>query len=90
MRNSKKKTAMAQITVSDDLARAIAEAGPLVTLVDSKGQTIGQVTPIEPQAGPIGMTEEHLAELKRRMAEDDGTRYSFAEVIQRVRALAPE
>lgn len=85
---------MTQITVSDDLARAIIEAGPLVTIVDSKGRTIGQIRPIRSEdatpIGPIGMTEEHLKELQRRMDEDDGTRYTFAEVIERVRALAPE
>lgn len=84
---------MVQITVTDELAQAIAEAGPLVTLVDSRGHNIGQIIPVEFQSagpGPIGMTAEHLAEIKRRMAEDDGTRYTFAEVIERVRALAPE
>lgn len=80
---------MVQITVSDELAQAIAEAGQLVTLVDSSGRAFAHATPMEP-VRPIGMTEEHLAELTRRMAEDDGTRYTFAEVIERVRALAPE
>ena len=81
---------MVQISVSDDLARAIENAGPCVMLVDSSGQMIGQVTPVKSKAGPIGMTEEHVAELKRRMAEDDGTRYPFTEAIQRVQALAQE
>jgi hypothetical protein len=36
------------------------------------------------------MTPEHIAELKRRMAEDDGTRYTLSEVLERLRTLAPE
>jgi hypothetical protein len=82
---------MTQITVTDELARAIAQAGSFVTLVDSNGRTIGQVTPLNSSLeGPLGMTDEHLTELERRMAEDDGTRYAFAEVIERVRGLAAE
>ena len=82
---------MVQITVTDELARAIAEAGPLVTLVDSHGRTVGQITPIQAEtAVPLGMTAEHWEELQRRMAEDDGTRFPLAEVMVRVRALAPE
>src|SRR6266478_3513014 len=60
-------------------------------LVDSKGRTIGQLTPLESSPeGPLGMTDEHLAELKRRMADDDGTRYSWAEVKEHLRALTQE
>jgi hypothetical protein len=80
---------MVQITISDELAQAIAEAGQLVTLVDSSGRALAHATPVEP-VGPIGMTPEHLAELERRRREDDGTRYKFADVIDRLRALAPE
>jgi hypothetical protein len=80
---------MVQITVSDDVARAIAEAGSLAMLVDAQGRALAHVTPVE-QKQAIGMTKEHLAELERRMANDDGTRYTLAEVVERVRALAPE
>jgi hypothetical protein len=80
---------MVQITVTDELARAIAEAGPTAILVDSSGRALAQVTPVE-HADPIAMTEEHLAELERRMADDDGTRYTWAEVKQHLRSLAPE
>jgi hypothetical protein len=58
---------MIQITVSDELARAIAEAGSLVTLVDSRGRALGQVTPIEQSECPRGMTTERWKEIKRRM-----------------------
>ena len=61
---------MVQITVTDELAQAIADAGPLVTLVDSRGRTVGQITPIRSEtAVPPGTTDEHWAEIKRRMAD---------------------
>ena len=82
---------MVQITVTDELAKAIAEAGPLVTLVDSRGQTVGQITPVQTEtAVPLGMTAEHREEIQRRMAADDGTRSPLTDVMERVRALAPE
>jgi malonyl CoA-acyl carrier protein transacylase len=82
---------MVQIIIDDSLAQAIAKAGALVTLVDARGQTVAHAAPIKSDvASPIGMTPEHLAELERRMKEDDGTRIPFSEVIARLRALAPE
>jgi hypothetical protein len=80
---------MVQITVNDDLARAIVEAGSAAILVDSSGLAVAHVTPIE-HSGPIGMTDEHLAELERRMANDDGTRYTWPQVLEHLRSLAPE
>jgi hypothetical protein len=80
---------MVQITVNAELVRAIAEAGAAAILVDASGRAVAHVTPIE-QAGPIGITDEHLAELERRMAEDDGTRYSWPQVLAHLRSLAPE
>jgi hypothetical protein len=82
---------MVQITIDDDLAEAISKAGQFITLVDARGQTIAHVTRIEPDvAVPLGMTPEHVAEIERRMKEDDGTRIPFHEVIARLRELAPE
>jgi hypothetical protein len=82
---------MVQITVTDELAQAIAQAGPFVTLVDSNGHTIGQVAPLGTQlGGPIGMTDEHLAELQRIKAEDDGSRFSWSEVKEHLRSLVQE
>ncbi|HEX5472443.1 MAG TPA: hypothetical protein VFW73_11180 [Lacipirellulaceae bacterium] len=82
---------MIQITVSDELARAISQAGPFVTLLDSNGTTVGQVAPPGSQLrGPIGISDEYLAELERIRAEDDGKRYSWAEVKEHLRSLAPE
>jgi hypothetical protein len=85
------ESAMVEIPVSHEIARAIIDAGSFAVLVDPHGQKVAKVAPFEEsQSGPIGMTEEHIKELKRRMAEDDGTRYVFSEVIARLRALAPE
>jgi hypothetical protein len=82
---------MVQITVTDELAKAIAQAGPFVTLVESTGRTVGQVAPPGTVlSGPIGITDEYLAELERVRAEDDGVRYSWAEVKEHLRSLTPE
>ncbi len=82
---------MVQITVSDELAQAIAHAGPFVTLVDPNGRTLGQVAPPGTQlSGPIGITDDYLAELERIRAEDDGVRYSWTEVKEHLRSLAQE
>jgi hypothetical protein len=79
---------MVQITIDDNLAQAIALAGKFVTLVDSRGNEVARLTTTEPKAAtPLGMTPEHLAEIERRMKEDDGKRYTWAEVMQRLRAL---
>jgi hypothetical protein len=82
---------MVQITVSDELAQAIAKAGAFATLVDSHGRTLGHIAPPGTELkGPIGITGEYLAELERIRAEDDGVRYSWAEVKEHLRSLAPE
>jgi len=80
---------MVQITITGELAQAIAQAGPFVTLLDPQGRTVGLVAPPGTQlSGPIGMTDEHIAEIKRRMAEDDGVRYTWAEVKEHLQTLA--
>ena len=82
---------MVEISISDEIARAIINAGSFAVLVDQRGQKVGRVAPCdELPSGTIGMTEEHIEELKRRIAEDDGVRYTFSEVIARLRAVAPE
>lgn len=82
---------MVQITVTDDLAQAIVNAGPFVTLVDPNGRTVGQVAPPGTQlSGPVGITVNYLTELDRIRAEDDGIRYSWDEVKEHLRSLATE
>jgi hypothetical protein len=80
---------MTLITVSDETARLIGEATAPVVLVDSKGQRVARVTKLN--VLPLDASEEAVvAEIKRRMAEDDGTRLTHAEVMAHLRALAPE
>jgi len=82
---------MIQITVSDVQARVIAESSPPFVVVDPQGKPLGQITPVDPEtATQPGISAEDWAEIKRRMANDDGTRYTLAEIMERVRALAPE
>jgi hypothetical protein len=81
---------MVQITVTSELAQAIVTAGHGVTLVDPNGRTVGKVSTDVADVGPIGMSAEHIAEIERRMAEDDGTRHVLSDVIARLRVIAPE
>lgn len=86
---------MTQITVTAEIASAIAASSPPIVLVDPQGKKLGQMTQTDLSSasesiGPIGMTDEHLAEIKRRMAEDDGTRFTLAEIMERVQTLATE
>jgi hypothetical protein len=74
---------MVRITVSDELARAIAEAGSQVTLVDSRGRALGQIAPIEDAECPPGMTSERWKEIKRRMREP-GTYIAYQEMKERL------
>jgi hypothetical protein len=80
---------MTFITVNDETARLIGEAAAPVVLVDSKGQHVGRVTKVN-ILPPDASEAEIIAEVKRRMAEDDGTRIPHAEVMAHLRALAPE
>jgi hypothetical protein len=85
------KSAMVEIPISAETARAIIDAGSFAVLVDPSGQKVGKVAPFaESQRGPIGMTEEHIAELRRRIAEDDGVRYTWAEVKEHLQSLVKE
>lgn len=82
---------MVQITVTDEFARQIAEAALPIVLVDSGGRTLGQIDRLENiSAGSPTITDDEWAKIQRRMANDDGTRYSWAEVKQHLRGLAKE
>jgi hypothetical protein len=82
---------MIQITVSDEQARLITEASVPIILIDSHGRTIGEVAPVAPGTQPkASISDEEWAEIQRRMADDDGTRYTHAEMMERLRELAPE
>jgi len=82
---------MTQITVSAELARAIAESPLPIVLVDPQGRRLGQMTSVDAvAAAEATITDAEWAEVKRRMANDDGTRYTLAEVMEHLRMLAPE
>jgi hypothetical protein len=82
---------MTQITVTAEIARAIAESPMPIVLVDPQGRKLGQMTQIDAvSAEEAKCSEEEWAEAKRRMANDDGTRYTTAEVLAYLRSLASE
>lgn len=80
---------MTLIPVSDETARLIGEATAPVVLVDSNGHYVGRVAKVR-ILPPDASEEEVIAEIKRRMAEDDGTRLTHAEVMAHLLALASE
>lgn len=82
---------MIQIAVNDEEALAISESSTPVVIVDSRGRALGQIGPVDAEtATQPGIPVERWAEIRRRMANDDGTRYTLAEIMDCVRALAPE
>lgn len=79
---------MTVVTLSTEQLRLIGEATSPIVLVDSQGREIGQITHL---VQPSDSSEEEVvAEIKRRMATDDGARLTHAEVVAHLRALTPE
>jgi hypothetical protein len=75
---------MIQITVSDEQARALAEASPPFLVVDRQGKTLGQITPVDPAV----LTEAQVpatvwAEIQRRMREP-GEYVTFEQLKERL------
>lgn len=61
---------MIQITLSDEQARTLAESTPPVLVVNSQGNTLGQITPIDQEAIVRAMMPpEKWEELQRRMSQ---------------------
>jgi hypothetical protein len=59
---------MTQIAVSDELARAFAEAAPPIVIVDRQGRSLGKFTPaVDESVLAPGMSKEFSDELRRRM-----------------------
>jgi hypothetical protein len=83
--------AMTQITVPDELAQLIVGASPPIVIVDPSGRALGQIGPLTSNtAAQEAISDEEWAEIQQTMANDDGTRYSWAEVKEHLRALARE
>jgi hypothetical protein len=74
---------MVQITVNDELAREIADAGAQATLVDIRGRALGRITPIREPECPNGMSSERWMEIQRRMREP-GAYFSYGEIKKRL------
>jgi len=66
---------MRDIIVTDDLCRAITEAGGEVRLVTAQGEVLGR---FEPE-----LTPEELAEIRRRLSSSE-PRYTTREVLDRL------
>jgi hypothetical protein len=75
---------MIQITLNDEQARAIAESTSPVLVVNSQGNALGQITPIDQEALVRAlMSPEEWDELQRRMNEP-GEYVTLAEIKQRL------
>ena len=88
---------MVQITISDELAQAIADAGPSATLVDSHGRKLAQVTPLiveSMQEEPQGASaDDEWAEARLQMEiyrREGGTFYTTREVLEHLKSLEKE
>ena len=78
---------MTFVTLSTEQVRIIGEATSPIVLVDPDGREVGQIA-----VGAIpslASEEEVIAEVKQRMANDDGTRLTHAQVMDHLRALTP-
>ena len=82
---------MIRIVLSDEQAQLIAGASQPIDFVDSQGRALGQLAPT-PHSPPSQekLSDAELAEIGRRMANDDGTRYTLPEMLEHLRTLAPE
>jgi hypothetical protein len=80
---------MTVVTLSDEQTRLIGEATSPIVLVDRHGREVATATQIN--ILPADASEEEVvAEIYRRMANDDGQRFTHAEVMAHLRALASE
>ena len=88
---------MMYITVSDDVARQLAEASQPVVLVDNRGRELGQVTSLNTapaRAGSRrGSNDNEWAEAKLRMEQakrEGGPFYTTKEVLDHLKSLERE
>lgn len=86
---------MTQITVSAEIARAIAQSTFPIVLVDPQGRTLGQMTKVDASSIVEGTNsqEDEWAEAKRRMEQakrEGGTFYTTKEVLAHLKSLERE
>lgn len=74
---------MTLITITGDIARQITGASFPIVLVDENGRRLGELTPIESEPIPDGLSSEEWSEIKRRMREP-GEYITFQEVKERL------
>jgi hypothetical protein len=78
------RTHMIQITLSDEQALALANSTPPVVVVNSLGNALGQITPIDQESVVRAMmSPERWEELQRRMNEP-GEYITLDEIKQRL------
>jgi hypothetical protein len=83
------------LVLVDSQGRELGQVAPLDSQI-----TEGRWVPAErlkglfdappPSGGQARISDEEWTEIQRRMANDDGTRYTWAEVREHLRSLAPE
>jgi hypothetical protein len=82
---------MIRLTLTDEQAQLIAGASQPIDVVDSQGRALGKIAPTpQNQSDPGAISDADLAEIKRRMAADDGTRFTMPEMLEHLRTLASE
>jgi hypothetical protein len=72
---------MTHITVSADIARQITVASMPIVLVDENGRRLGELTQIDSETLPPGLTREEWEEIIRRM-EKPGEYTTLKEIKQ--------
>jgi hypothetical protein len=82
---------MTEIPASADVAKMIVGGSPPIFIVGPGGERIGKIAPLSDNESPSELiSDEEWAEIRRRMADDDGTRYTWDQVKEHLRSLAPE
>jgi hypothetical protein len=85
---------MTQITVTAEIARAIAESSLPIVLVDPQGRKLGQMTQIDAVALEEAETaDDEWAEAMRRMEQakrEGGPFYTTSEVLEHLKSLERE
>jgi hypothetical protein len=87
---------MVQITVSDELAQAIAQAMAPVMLVDSRGRELAQIMPLNtstPTKSRSDSADDEWSEAKLQMEtyrREGGSFYTTKEVLEHLNSLGKE
>ena len=83
------------IVLVDSQGRELGRLAPLDSQITAghwvRAQEVENLFATSPApAAQAKISDKEWAEIQRRMANDDGTRYTHAEMMDRLRALAPE